>query len=55
MKNWKTTAGGLAGGIASIAAGVKLILDGQADTGMAAVVTGVSIIFALWHAQDKTK
>jgi hypothetical protein len=53
MKNWKTTTGGLAGGIASIAAGVKLLLDGQTEAGTAAIVTGAGIIFALWHAQDK--
>lgn len=53
MKNWKTTIGGLSAGLSAVAGGLKLIAAGDYLNGALAVSTGVGIVFALYHAQDK--
>ncbi len=60
MKNWKTTAGGIFGGIAAIAGGLKLLFDGVPQAGememaMSAFATGIGMIVVGWHALDKQK
>lgn len=52
MKNWKTTVGGLAAGIASIAGGVSLIIAGEYEKGVIAVVGGAAMIWTGFHAKD---
>lgn len=53
MKNWRTTAGGLSAGLSAIAGGIKLIAAGDYINGALALSAGASVIYALFHAQDK--
>ena len=56
MKNFKTTIAGIAGGLASIATGAKLLATDFAanwEAGIAAITMGVSMIYGFWHAADK--
>jgi hypothetical protein len=53
VKNWKTTAGGILGGVSLVAAGLKQALSGDFVGGATAVISGLALAFAGWHAQDK--
>lgn len=55
MKNAKTTIGGAAGGIAMIATGVKVLVDGQTEAGIGMIVSGLGLLWGLYHAQDAKK
>jgi hypothetical protein len=53
MKHWKTTAGGVLGGISLITAGIKQMVAGDFAGGSTALISGLGLAFAGWHAQDK--
>jgi X-X-X-Leu-X-X-Gly heptad repeat protein len=55
MKNLKTTIGGFAAGVAAVAAGIKQLADGDVAGGATSIVTGLGLVWALWHAQDAKK
>ena len=52
MKNWKTTVGGFAAGLAMVAAGIKACVAGDVANGAMLVCSGLGLKFAGWHAQD---
>jgi hypothetical protein len=52
MKNLKTTVGGAAGGLALVATGIKLLTEGQTEAGLGMVVSGLGVLWGLYHAQD---
>lgn len=53
MKNWRTTIGGILGGVAGVAAGVQLILNHQYEAGAAAIASGLGILYTGLNAPDK--
>lgn len=52
MKNWKTTAGGVAVLLAALSVGIKQIIAGDIANAIAAAVGGAGAMFTALKAQD---
>lgn len=52
MQNWKTTVGGIAGGIAAIGTGITLCIAGNYGAGAGAIATGLAMFWTGIHAKD---
>lgn len=52
MKNWKTTAGGVAVLLAALSVAIKQAIAGDLANAIAAAVGGVGAMFAALKAQD---
>ncbi len=54
MKNWRTTAGGLLGGLGLLVAGLKVLLaGGDVEKGAGLCVTGAALIWNGIHSSDR--
>jgi TM2 domain-containing membrane protein YozV len=52
MKNWKTTAGGVAVLLAALSVGIKQIIAGDIGGAIAAITAGAGAMFTALKAQD---
>ncbi len=53
MKNWRTTAGGVLGGIGLMVAGLKMLLaGGRIDQGAGLVISGAALLWNGIHSAD---
>lgn len=52
MKNWKTTAGGVAVLLAALSVGIKQIIAGDIPNAIAAITAGAGAMFTALKAQD---
>jgi len=55
MKNWKTTAGGVAVLLAALSVGIKQIIAGDIANDIAAITAGAGAMFTALKAQDASK
>ena len=54
MKNWKTTAGGVAVLLAALSVGIKQIIAGDIANAIAAITAGAGAMFTALKAQDSS-
>lgn len=54
MKNWRTTAGGVLGGLGLLVAGLKILLaGGDMEKGAGICITGAAMIWTGIHSSDR--